>query len=114
MPKKHILTGDNLLPFNAAIANQGTWITFKEACEVWGVKETKMGIIKKLLGDLIESKKFRTFIIGALAGLAAKLGLPEEHAMTVAGAVWGLAGTFIIGQGVADIGKEKAKVEGGK
>ena len=72
-----------------------------------------MGLLKKFLGDLFASKKFKTFVIGSLAGLAAKLGLPEEHATEVAMAVWGLAGFYIVGQGVADAGKSKAKIEAG-
>ena len=70
-----------------------------------------MKILKELIIQLASSKKVAATVIGILAGLGAKLGLPEEHALTVATAIWSLTGIYVGGQAVADHGKSKAEVE---
>jgi hypothetical protein len=66
-----------------------------------------MDAVKTLFG----SKKFLATVIGAVAAVLCRLGLPEEMAQDMANTVLGLFGTFVLGQGVADHGKEKAKQE---
>ena len=59
--------------------------------------------------NLINSKKFQAAIIGVVVMVAAEVGLdidPAALATIVSPFI-----AFIVGQGVADIGKEKAKVE---
>lgn len=59
------------------------------------------------LPDIIKSKKGQAFLIG-LAALLLKnvLGLDEATANQIVAAV----GTYLLGQGIADHGKEAAKV----
>ena len=58
--------------------------------------------------DLIGSKKFWYAIIGSAVVTAMTMfGLPYDIIMVVAG----FFGVSAMGQGLADIGKEKAKVE---
>lgn len=61
--------------------------------------------IKGMLG----SKKFLASIVGMVVGLVAKLGieLDTESVMACISPIL----MFILGQGVSDMGKEKAKVE---
>lgn len=60
------------------------------------------------LKDAFTSKKFLATVIGAVViALASALGLSEEQATKVAAMIC----AYIIGQSVADVGKEKAKVE---
>lgn len=73
--------------------------------------ELLKGLFSKYIGDLLESKKVRTFIVGALAGLAAKMGLPEAIAADVSLAIWGMATTVIIGFASQDFGKARHKME---
>jgi len=62
--------------------------------------------------DLIKSKKFQVAIIGVVVMLLGEFGLdidPEALLAIVSPLI-----AYIIGQGVADHGKEKAKIENGK
>ena len=56
-----------------------------------------------------ESKKVRALIAGLVVVLAGKIGLDFSEAEVLG--VIGLICSYIVGQGVADMGKEKAKVE---
>ena len=69
-----------------------------------------MGVLKALFG----SKKFVTAIAGLLAALGVQfIGLDEEKADGLSKTIAGLAAAFVVAQGAADIGKEKAKAENG-
>ncbi len=68
--------------------------------------------MKEMLKALIGSKKFMTALVSCLVGLAAKVGLelsPDEITAILSPAL-----AYIVGQGVADHGKERAKVEAAK
>lgn len=68
--------------------------------------------MKEILGDALKSKKFKGKLVAiAAAFLATKLGLPEEQLSDLLMAITGIAGSYFLGQGAADFGKEKAKVE---
>jgi len=73
--------------------------------------------MKEALKGLFGSKKALAAMGGAAASalimLAAKhgYGLDPAATATLVQAILGLAGLFIVGQGIADVGKEKAKVE---
>lgn len=57
--------------------------------------------------EVIKSKKFQAFLLGLLAIVGKHLlGLSDEDVTKIVG----LVGTYVIGQGVADAGKEAAKV----
>jgi hypothetical protein len=60
------------------------------------------------MGDLLKSKKFQAAIVGAVVVVVAHFqpGWAETAEKVVM-----LLMTFIAGQGLADFGKEKAKVE---
>lgn len=68
--------------------------------------------IKKLLGDLLTSKKAVALIAAALAWVVGKLGLdiPSADLLAALGPMLGLVAVYILGQGLADKGKEAAKV----
>lgn len=65
--------------------------------------------IKPMLASLFGSKKFLAMLAGVLVWLSSKagLGLSESDVMPLLL----LIGGYIGAQGLADIGKEKAKVE---
>ena len=71
--------------------------------------------LKGLGLELIKSKKFAAVVTGCAINLsvlvAAKFGIGEEQAATIATQVSGIIMTYIIGQGIADHGKEAKKVE---
>lgn len=65
--------------------------------------------MKHALGDLLASKKFLTAVVAFIVAVAGKFGFDLDEATVMA-----LISPFLIlipGQGIADIGKEKAKVE---
>lgn len=72
-------------------------------------------LVKDLFKDLIRSKKFAALFAGIVANLAvlgsSKFGISEEMATDVATKVTGLVATYVLGQGIADAGKEKSRVE---
>lgn len=73
-----------------------------------------MNIIKTL-GDMADSKKATALglCLAAITGIAtAGLAVPVTIAAIVAFAF--LGGAYMIGQGMADTGKEAAKVDSGK
>ena len=56
----------------------------------------------------IKSKKLWVTILGsALITIGSSIGIPES----VATQIVGLVASYVIGQGIADFGKERAKVE---
>ncbi len=70
-------------------------------------------MLKKLFG----SKKFLGLLIGLVVEVIAASGLMAldcDTKVALMTAVGGLTGTYLLGQGIADHGKEKAKVEKGE
>ena len=64
----------------------------------------------QVLKDLMASKKAVAAIAAILFTICNSLGitaLSEETLLMILGTI----GTFIVGQGMADLGKEKAKIE---
>lgn len=59
--------------------------------------------------DLLKSKKFQASLVGLIVALVGHVGLAldEQALLTVLAPIL----TYIAGQAVADIGKEKAKAE---
>ena len=59
--------------------------------------------------DLLKSKKFQVAVAGVIVAALGKLGLDmdEETILLVLSPII----AYILGQGVADIGKEQAKIE---
>ena len=68
--------------------------------------------MKKALKDLFASKKFLAALTGGIIWVAGKVGFGLSAATV--GPVGALLAVFIVGQGIADTGKEKAKIEAGK
>ena len=68
--------------------------------------------MKTALADLLGSKKFLTAIAGAISAGLLRLGfeVPTEDVMAI---VLPLV-AVILGQGIADHGKERAKIENGR
>jgi hypothetical protein len=76
--------------------------------------------MKKMLGELLSSKKFAAMIVGMLSVMFAYplsrwFGMDEAQAAEWSAAAStkavALASAYCVGQGVADHGKEKAKQE---
>lgn len=59
--------------------------------------------------ELLKSKKFQSAVIAVLVMIAGDLGLDLDPAALMA--IVSPLIAYILGQGVADIGKERAKVE---
>lgn len=61
------------------------------------------------LKEMFASKKFIAMLAGIIITLAAKIGfdVDNETAMMIVG----LVSSYVLGQGVADAGKSKAKLE---
>ena len=66
-----------------------------------------MTVLKKLLS----SRKFVVMLVGMIAAVSARLGLPEEAADQVAMTIVVLAGSYVGAQGMADLGKEREAVK---
>jgi hypothetical protein len=62
-----------------------------------------------LIKELFSSKKFVVMLAAALFAVANKVGLNVSEDLV--NQIVGLAAAFIVGQGIADAGKEKAKIE---
>lgn len=63
------------------------------------------------MNELLQSKKFIVALASSLIIFAAVLyGISVEEAIAIAGPLM----SYIVGQGIADAGKEKAKIEAGK
>lgn len=61
--------------------------------------------------EILKSKKFKVFALGTLSiFLTEVVGLDESTAASIRDSLVKLAGTYLIGQGVADHGKEAAKL----
>jgi hypothetical protein len=65
----------------------------------------------KILRNLFSSKKFVVLIAAAIAYVASRFSFNLEQSDCLA--FVGLAASYILGQGMADNGKEKAKIEAG-
>ena len=67
--------------------------------------------MKKMIAELLTSKKALMAIAGAIAAGVGRLGLdlPVEDIAAILGPII----AFIFSQGIADAGKEKAKIERG-
>lgn len=65
--------------------------------------------IKPVLASLFSSKKFLAFLAGALVWVAKQAGadIPKDQLISFLG----LVSVYVLGQGVADLGKEKEKVK---
>ncbi len=61
--------------------------------------------------DILKSKKFQAAIVGLIVAFAGKYGLNLDE--TAIMAILSPILAYIAGQGLADIGKEKAKLENG-
>lgn len=61
-----------------------------------------------VLKDLFSSKKFLVMLAAIVMAAASKLGLALDPELV--NQILALAGAFIVGQGIADHGKEAAKV----
>lgn len=66
--------------------------------------------MKKALLELLSSKKFLVAVLSVVVFGLGKVGLhlTVEQLLPVLGPLW----AYIFGQGLADFGKEKAKVDG--
>lgn len=68
-----------------------------------------MEAIKDLLKSLLGSKKFLALLAGLIVWLVAKLGGNISEASVLE--LLGFLAAYILGQGIADAGKEKVKEE---
>lgn len=64
----------------------------------------------ELFAEMVRSKKFVALLVGILAAVGAKLGLDAELSNELSRQIVALVATYMIGQGIADNGKEAAKV----
>lgn len=65
-------------------------------------------MFKDILRSLFGSKKFVALVAGLITAGVAKLGWDAPPEFIIG--ILGLVGTYIIGQGIADNGKEAAKI----
>ena len=65
--------------------------------------------IKPVLGQILKSKKALALISGGIIWALAQAGIVASPEQILP--VLGLISAYILGQGVADVGKEKAKIE---
>ena len=65
--------------------------------------------MRKALADLFRSKKALTALAGTIVALAARLGwdISPDELMPILSPLM----AYIVGQGIADHGKERAKIE---
>jgi len=62
--------------------------------------------------QILKSKKFQVFALGSVMVLLTQvLGFDEATAASIRDGLVKLAGAYLVGQGVADHGKEKAIAE---
>jgi hypothetical protein len=61
--------------------------------------------------SILKSKKFQASVVGLIVALTGKIGLDLDEAalLTILSPIL----AYIAGQGLADIGKERAKIENG-
>lgn len=67
--------------------------------------------IKTVVMGLLGSKKFCGAAAGVIVSLGARIGLPESVAQHAADTIILITGVYVGAQGLADHGKEKARVE---
>lgn len=65
--------------------------------------------VKPLLAQVFTSKKALATMAGVVVALLGKLGVQLPLEVTIS--ILGLIGTYVIGQGIADNGKEAVKAE---
>lgn len=65
--------------------------------------------------SLFSSKKFLVAFAGVISEVLVVTvsGLPDEVALNIGGYIAGIVSAYVLGQGIADNGKERAKIEGG-
>lgn len=74
-------------------------------------------LVKELLVALLGSKKFVAFLVSLVVMLVTAisgkfgLGITDEQANDLSLKVVGLASSYLVGQGIADHGKEAARVQ---
>lgn len=68
--------------------------------------------MKELAKSLLGSKKFVAMLVGLLAVLLTRIGLDEEMSKDVSLKVMAIVSAYLVGQGMADVGKEAAKETG--
>jgi len=62
----------------------------------------------EVLKELLKSKKFIAMLVGVLTVLLGKVGLDlDEETLTK---IVGLVAAYVLGQGIADHGKEQKKI----
>ena len=66
--------------------------------------------MKQAFKDMFASKKLLVAITAVLVSVGAKVGLNVGNDVLLPVVV--LVASYIVGQGIADAGKEKAKIEG--
>jgi uncharacterized membrane protein (DUF441 family) len=64
--------------------------------------------IKPILGEILSSKKALALIAGAIVWALAQAGVGASEAQVLP--LLGFIATYILGQGIADKGKEEAKI----
>ena len=65
----------------------------------------------EVIKGLLKSKKFVASAAGMFISIAVTLGLDPAAAEAIVAVVVKCTLGFVVGQGVADLGKEKAKIE---
>ena len=66
----------------------------------------------QIIKTMLSSKKFIAMLAGLIATLVAKIGWHVDT--ETINQVIALVVSYVVGQGIADAGKEKAKAENGK
>ncbi len=69
------------------------------------MKDAALAMLKQLAG----SKKFAGLVVGIVAVVLVKVGLEEGAAKGVSEQLVALVCAYLVGQGIADHGKEKEK-----
>jgi len=64
--------------------------------------------IKPILGQILSSKKALALITGAIVWALSQAGIGASEAQVLP--LLGFIASYILGQGIADLGKEEAKV----
>jgi hypothetical protein len=78
-----------------------------------------MEALKSTLAELLDSKKFMASLAGMIAAVLVTvlghfhLALDPAAADVLSSKIIALVGTYVVGQGIADHGKERAKIENG-
>jgi len=65
--------------------------------------------IKSLLGELLSSKKFLVLVAGLLTVLAGRLGLDLDE--ETSNRIVAMIVAYLVGQGLADVGKSRARID---